>query len=387
MSPHRRTTIFTLLMVSLISLVSKAGFGQEVVVEVSGPWAYVADPSPTPSSTPRLALVAPVTFHHGAAAIFSGPNADDFPLKPTVQTGKYYLDIPNISCTRTPMPPSGITFPIKALAGNIKNAVDGPANRFAFSLPLPCSYESYIPSNSRLSPNTITGNETPGAYTVWMKLHYKVSNVSSATLTGNSDDKSIMLGSGITIQFTKLGSDPPAISIVLGSTEPLDSSSRCDSTSVRSVKDEAMVFNKMLHAQFPEVRRGGQTTTYYADCIDATQLLEKNDLGLLLTDVEAVESYLKSLAPEKLTSASQGLTRITTRLERLSRPLPSEVKQELAAAQEKLNPPLNPNQQSIPAQRDEAQKLLKLDQVRYYGTSASPGAGDCRGAQLSVTPM
>lgn len=387
---NRRTTTFALLLLFMFSVIHKVSFGQqpEVVVMVSGPWAYVADPSPSPTP-PRLAIVAPVTPHHYAASIFSGPRADHFPNQPTVPTGKYYLEIPNlVHCTAVQSPPD--TFNIPVPMDKIKLAVDGPGQRYAFSLPVPCSYEAYMHSESRIDTNAISLDPAAGTpkkkYTTWMVLHYQVSTVADATLSGHSDDNTRSFHDSMS--FTKLGHFAPAISIVLGSQDPLGSDSDCDGMSGHSVKDAASVFGQVVHTQFPEVIQGTQSDTYLDYCVDATQLLDKKTLGLVLLDIDQVESVLRTRERSRVPYANETLTRIRDTIKLDRKKLPPEVDQELKDIKkelDRLSAAKNDALQSHADKGEGMQKVRSLVQTQYYSIKTAAGAGDCRGSQLNVT--
>jgi hypothetical protein len=365
------------LLLAVVVLIKPAAAQQEVQIMVNGPWAYVA--SPLPSPTPAIFIVAPVAPHHGPVKIFPGEDADQFNTVtswPMIDTpGQYALDFPHrMDCGPAPTGSPARPYPLPVMDnGIIQMAIKGSTNGFAISIPKPCYYTSAIESRSKISKQDTTGLPE-GTYTTWMILHYWVDNVGQATVHIGGSNKFVPFQNNE-------ARDVPAISIVLGSDLPGDTSPRCDSTSVASVKTEGALFQQDLHVHFPRlVAPGNQTHDYVPGCQDQTKLLEGATFATFLRDVAAVESYFKNRTPDKLPTAQKALDDIKETLGVFTPP--KEVQQELDRAHEQLHPQKPLSRQIAPRRPGGNDQVLR--RTRAFGISRAAGAGDCRGAQMSV---
>jgi hypothetical protein len=350
----------------------------EVQIMVDGPWSYVADPD----HAGKIVIIAPNSSHHGPVTIFPGEFADQFSKQsyPTVAPiGNYDIDF-QTTCSAPAPPPN--TFKISGVpTPDVKTLIAGPGNRFSISLPAPCSYSSARRSRAKIDTKLPIGTgETD--YTTWMVLHYKVSNIPRALVTGSSDDLTVAYKSK-PVGFKNINSaNPAAISIVLGSDEPYDTDPECDSTSNVSVRDAGALFKKVLHAHYPTISNGKQTDIYSPNCVDASIMLEKHLSVQLLHELDVVEAYFTSPNTTHLADAEGALTKLKETLNSLGKP-PDNVIREL----DSIRLHEKSNSASLPGNVKTSATLPKAPQTKMYVQMLTAGAGDCRGAQFDVTTV
>ncbi|MGC2695236.1 MAG: hypothetical protein WA738_05535 [Candidatus Angelobacter sp.] len=385
MTLARYSVNHALSLLIAVAVLLKPSTAQEVQIMVSGPWAYVTAPNPSP--TPAIVIATAQIPHHGDVQVFSGEDADDFDSLPPTrdiitiahnQPGKYTLVISGLDkCDPVPNPaptPAPLAYPLNGV--NVDSVLRGPSNGFSILMPKPCYYTSFVESRSRLAvdPNSIK-QEDP-AYTTWMVLHYKA----KAGVIPTASVQEIA-NSQATFLSIDPPSDPPAISIVMGSDSPNETNSRCDSLSGQSVQLEGALFGAKLHYQFPRLLKyGEQSHDYKQDCIDSFASLTEGQLKKVLHDINIVESFQRD--PSRSRARANAAF---TELNGLVRALfpkepgkqPKNVVDELEKAG-KLFPPLAGG--VSPKNAHDAE----FTQTTLYAISMTPGAGDCRGAQLNV---
>jgi hypothetical protein len=384
---------FFLTFIALWVLIGSAAAQTEVHIMVSGPWAYVADPAPAVTPTPRVVVVAPYLPDHFQAMIFSGGDTFNFPGHSQHQKdkGKYYVNIDNLTPNACGTPPPdarpAVTYPLPVPDPTIiQNLVKGPGPRYAFSLPIPCYYESYVDAHAKIDKNPIGSHMKDNDYAIWTILHYSVSSVGQAHLTGTPDGSPTPVD--LPLQFVQTEPDlSPAISIVMGAKSPFDTDLPCDSASVVSVKAEAHLFQQDLHAQFPElVGTGGmaiQSYHYIDSCKDAIKrLLKAADATRARNDIDRVEAYLRDQNPDRKNDTRAAVRNIIEILQTIG-PLPPQVRTELANTGLLDDAEISGNQKLRPGP-GATLGAHTLTLTRAYVGAFTPGAGDCRAAQLNV---
>ena len=211
-----------------------------------------------------------------------------------------------------------------------------------------------------------------------MVLHYTVNTVSQASVNGFQDP--------ILFQSNDTG-HVPAISIVMGTDEPDNNTTRrCDSTSVRSVKDEMALFGQDRHVHFPRVDGNQQSHTYEPGCEDQTQMLKKASLLTIRYNLKVVRSYLETRDQGKIPSTHLALEAIRKAISSMG-PIPGAVQNELDAIGKLLQLQTQASQSRSAPSLDSIQVAgdnLSVDRIEGYVHATSAGAGDCRGAQLNI---
>ena len=348
---------------------------------VNGPWTYAA---PQSSSGSTIFIVAPRSIHHGPVTIFSGEDAYDFnnPSNAGIeidQTGQYTLTIPHLTtCSLAPSGPPPMAYRIDGVPSDKVNIAIGGSHGYSISLPKPCYFTSGFESRSKI--DTVTPIQQPEKwYTTWMVLHYSVDTVDQAIVQGFQEP--------ILFENNDIG-HIPAISIVMGTDESDNNTTRrCDSTSVRSVKDEMALFGQDRHVQFPSVYGNQQSHTYEPGCEDQTQMLERGVLLRLRHDLNVVNLYLRKRDKNRIPATTLAFRDLDATLRALG-PIPVGVRRELSAIGGLLGLTIqkDPKNSSQPLglDNDRAMDSLSLYQTEEYVHVMTAGAGDCRGSQLDI---
>jgi hypothetical protein len=370
----------------------------EAQVIVSGPWAYVEDPK----DSSRVVIIAAASLGHLGARIFSGPDDnDEYKRFPDRALGVYRLDIatgqcPGSAATVNPAKPYRIpeAGQPNITAAVIAKAINGKAGqRYAVSLPKPCSYESKGTALAKISPSqiTTTAAATKGdSYTTSMVLHYKVSTSTPAKLTSTPDQGS---ASSESLPFQS-----NVISIVLASSEDAEriNGPECDSVSAMSFVAQTRLFLVSRYIWVPN-----DQGTFKDQCKLGPNIsgLEKQfDLGLsVMAQVTRFQEAAKNRAAGQ--DLSGMLDRISTDVkafkpDALLVPRKTYVDaasyqrmvDEIRAAKTELKnePRVRPmdKQRNEHSQDQAATKLTETQ--KYFSALFSPGTGDCRGSQTGI---
>ena len=227
---------------------------------VSGPFAYVADPS----QKGRLVFVGPDDSDHGPPAIYAGDDATHPAGQPTLPMGIYNIDIDNLQpCGTTKAgSPSLTTYHLDGIdpIKTIKPMLDGPRDRYAFSLPQPCSYVSKFEAWQKIADSGVGPEKS---YTIMMELHYLVSNANQAHLLGTSDQHHLYK-----IDLNLAGKAKNAFSIVM-TAPPFNTDPECDSVSAESVIEAGDLFGRNLSVRMPQLDFAGnqRKSVYSLNCI------------------------------------------------------------------------------------------------------------------------
>jgi hypothetical protein len=189
------------------------------------------------------------------------------------------------------------------------------------------------------------------------------------------------------VPFTTLHyQDPPAISIVLAAEMPNDTDLRCDSTSNRSFRDAVGLFGKQLHVIFPELTSdtpARQTYTYLNDeCLDKDPKFLNHAIAVrLLQDIRTITVYLQVRSSERLKLAQAALSDLRSAVTRSS-----GFRQDVVDEINKFElPPASPAGAPSGEEKEHSMSAQRLPKLTGDLQIQSAGAGDCRGAQLSVT--
>jgi hypothetical protein len=230
----------------------------DLKIMVSGPWAYVANPS----DKTRILIVAPTSAHHNAY-IFAGTNAASFRLlmpPSQISNGPYRLDFD--SSLRVPFvgtPQKAITLLPFAVDQTKVSAILSDSSNYVISLPVPDDYSTYIDpagmidgySESRVSASGITPPvpAPPTRYTTWMVLHYSVKALPVSLQQTGTASQSIATTDGTT---------PGGISIVLGDPNLQDFDPDCDAISLESFEGQSNLWKLTEYARFPMQDNNGK---------------------------------------------------------------------------------------------------------------------------------
>jgi hypothetical protein len=370
--------LLTLLVLSATLSVAQT----DIKIMVSGPFAYVSDPI----NAGRLVIVAPDDPDHGPPAIYAGDDAQHPTGKPTIPMGMYKIDIDNLQSCGTSLTgtPSSSTFLVKGVDVNntIKPMLQGPSSRYAFSLPQPCSYVSNTEAYQKIWDS---GSGSEKSYTILMELHYKVSSVAKAHLRGTSD------GHHMYITDFNLSSlrTAAALSVVM-TAPPYDSDFECDSVSAESVVEEADLFKHGLSIRMPTLDFAGHQRhgVYSLNCTDPQIIRQRlHNASHALIKTKQLNEYFSDPVPDELQAALNMLADLNRELQYLPQ-LPPPIKQELEDAPKVLrkrvedfkSQKFSDNQ----APGVEMSALSLLPKTSLFLLPLTPGAGDCRGAQLDV---
>jgi hypothetical protein len=374
----------------------------DLQIMVSGPWAYVVDPNPgwDPNTgvpmQKRIVLVAQVSDSHDIY-VFNGANAAAYQgyagSSLIDRPGRYYLDLQGArtfagSPTQDDQPPA-LYSPPPVTAATINGVLTGAGNqRVAISLPEPDYYSTYVGqfghgmSESKISPNHVTGRTPSNYYTTWLVLHYSVSNSGSnssyAIINGTPDDKS-------TYQQTQ---PMLPLSIVVG-VEPgvTDSAPSCDTLSSMSFTESVALWQIPIYARFPEDPLGEQEPEeyHYSNCIEAGstsfssaekafEAAHKNIQNVLaeITELKSHSDGLQDL---------RGLQDVVNEIQGLSfgNP-PTTIKSEWSCLSQVAH---GESPKACPGHVKPQKQIL--DPVAQFVVSATAvGGGDCHMAQFNI---
>jgi hypothetical protein len=210
--------VFTVVLMFIIGFFPSRLLAQkEVEIEVAGPWGYVTDPD----NPERVVVIAPRSRDH-EFGIFSGGNVPNYTSVNTIKPsfGLYKLDVAGFdpkTCSKPAPPPT--LYSVAVSAQTVKAALSATGNRYAISLPKPCSYESYVEARTKIDTSSITSTTQEKSYTTWMILHFTVPSTSQqAVLNGSSDDGSTRYNNQPVGFIANVPSGAMAVSMVLYNT-------------------------------------------------------------------------------------------------------------------------------------------------------------------------
>jgi hypothetical protein len=395
-----------LLLVLMTHAIALAQKNTEVLITVSGPWAYMQDPN----HTGRIIIMAPDLRGNGhlQPQIHPAPGAAADPsATPSLDDGQYQLDIANpaAQCDRTNVQGAevkALLFPLKThfpqsdqdLKKAIQAALDKKNSHVAISLPEPCYYSTWQTSFSIISENPIsipaTGDQDAAgeAYTTEMVLHYFVTAVAPATLTSMPDGET---QSTLPVEFPL-----NKIEIDLRSDNSLPNSSRCDSMSAGSFKAEITPFipaQSVVHLWFPELDGGfqpGNKGHYHADCIDPAMMtahiakIQKQSAANALASINALQAYVvRHPGPPEEQTIAKHLATIQSSLTSLQ-PAVTKGAGPPNADFLKANQEVDAAKKAIARKKPLTKKDFEFSNTRKFIVNASPGSADCQGGQGSV---
>lgn len=387
MHPARHSSRIALLLLIAVLLFPKLATAQvDVKIIVDGPWAYVADPD---APTTKIFVIAPKAPNHDDAEIYPKPSGHSRTIPP----GKYDLAISNVqNCSASS---STHLFALTNIGTPaIRNALGATNQRYAFSLPKPCYYKEVDTKFSKISPAQIQPPVVGDPYTTTMELHYIVSQVTAATLTGTPDQGGKPYNDAVDlknnyIQFTMSAG-------LLTQNDEQD----CDSTSAASFLATVALFGEKRYVWFPMLNSlGNQIKDFFLDNCQKDnvrqQILQnmKTAAGAL-EDIEVIERHIADpsksgkdplQALRHLSGAVDSLKTADTLPKAPGTPLrPSlgVVTEELKTVETLL---LDKSSNAAHVQRGshEPMRLPLLNTYRYVMFSAA-GSADCHGAQVGV---
>jgi hypothetical protein len=357
----------------------------EVEIEVVGPWSIAPDPRPS-TGPPRLLLIAPTTLTTGHKVdVYSGGDAYKNNKK-DVTAGSYGLDFsfdPR-NCKGNPHPNLLPLMDVKVTSAGIIDAIMNPNQRYAISLPKPCSFDTYLDARSIVSSSAITDPSGEQRYTTWLKFHYTVStSISSVVFSGNSDANG-MNPLPQPIPFTNNASIPPkseAITIVLyDETDPEDYD--CDSYSAMFFDASVVGLWKQpgKFRLFPELDGGhNQSGTYNFTC---NQVPQKT---AMTTHAPSRPLFREQIASIRAALRSSDIKEINAGVDRLKKDIaqvwgtrtPLAIGNDLAAI-ERIEDFL---------QKDKANKFQAINADEYLSLTEhilTAGRTDCHSMQINV---
>lgn len=386
------------LLFTLCTMGKFAAAQTDVKITVDGPWAYAADPADPKN---RIIIIAPRTQGHLDAESYPEPSGHGqyFPV------GYYHLDIPTFSSSNCDSASSSnasfYKISVKRLA--IDEAINAADRRYAFSLPKPCYYRERYHHFAKISGTEITtpDDQVVGdTYSTTVELHYSVSSITSAHITGTSDDKRTSYDDWLDFKGTQLQF------IMAGYSDNSDFD--CDSTSASSFLDEIGLFGETRYVWFPYLDdsgdQAGNKGHYLNNCqtSNARKAIQR-DAELARTalyDIKVVQLYAARPQAVSQQLALASLDDISTAVNSLNsasllprrpgdpeRPAVLDVQRELSATRNMLlslsrgDSPAGPQAPSSAPEKHEP--VLHIT-YRFVMFSAS-GSGDCHGAQTFAT--
>lgn len=244
-----------LLIATVLAPALEAQTYKDVEVEIAGPWGYVPDKP----GVPRVFVIAPSSTDH-KLAIFPGGDATDYANSSTgPHPGSYNLILPDFDPTKCP-PANKMSLPLHPVKVNDTSLGLGAKDaRYLISLPIPCSYESYVEARAKIDTNAIHDTTPEKSYTIWMIFHYWVPTTSqTAFLDGDSDDKITKYSNySLPLVNSSNPSTAQAASIVLYNTHGQEQHS-CDQHSAEFFDlATKQLWNKPFNRLFPELHYGG----------------------------------------------------------------------------------------------------------------------------------
>jgi hypothetical protein len=389
--------IVVVIVANLLLVAPLMGQTTDLQIMVSGPWDYVVDPH----DTQRLVLIAPISTVHDAAELFPGDDATKFKGQRRLEPGIFKLDIGNrayISKASSSNP-----YRLQETANipvDVKTVIE-PAiyrlsmSRYAVSLPKPDYYTTYVgsygngTSQSIISTQTIINSGGATDYTTWMVLHYAVTSVAPAKLTGTSDDGSVTHSDDIPFVSSSVGGTTLGISIV---TMAKDNFSywMCDSYSHDSFNQKKMLWGGLaLHSLFPSVdlmghQKPGDFHYNCAQILTQRFLNARDNYRSTLDEVQQIREYLENLAEGERNQALKNVATVRDALKALfNEDLPKDIEDDFTIVNKQLDTP--PSGRNPRATSPRAEEALTQIAKAVYGFTA--GGGDCHTAQFSINQV
>jgi hypothetical protein len=398
----------SLLLVVLMMRAIALAQNKEVLITVSGPWAYMQDPDTNHKG--RIIIMAPdlTGAGHRKVQMRPAPGGAAAPsATSSLDDGQYQLDIANpaANCDRTDVQGAevkALLFPLRThfpqsdqdLKNAVQTALQANGKRIAISLPAPCYYSTLQASFSIISENPIpvpaTGDQDAAGdpYTTEMVLHYFVTAIAPATLTSMPDPPGTQSTLPVEFLLNK-------IEIDLRSSNFLSNSSRCDSMSAGSFRAEVTPFipsQSVVHSWFPELVGGfqaGNKGHYHAECIDASMMtariakIQKQSAANALAGINALQAYVKHQRPGQEKAIEKHLTTIQTSLDSL-RPAGLKGGMALKSDYPKAKQEVEAARKALASKKRLSTKDFEFSNARKFVERASPGSADCQGGQGSV---
>ena len=356
-------------------------------IDVAGPWSFATDPN----DETRVVIIAPNLALH-TVGILSGGDVGIFTGAFKPSAGSYTLQIPNfdhMKCqTATPPPLSSGPYRVSVLPTTVKTAL-GLASVFAISLPMPCSYESYVEARAKIDTNAITAGTPEGSYSTWLVLHYVLPNPPSPTSVVNSAGAIVIPK----IAFNSSPSTHPstssyAISLVLFDDGSMSEDSVCDQHSADTFDGvvKGLWGQSSLYRLFPELYMPSpsltdpqeQTHRYHLDTchtsISAGHAAMAPSPGRLVIDsIQLLRGQLRDL---KYDGALKTLEQVQAQLnlfwhERVPKPIEDDVA----------------NARTAITQAQDRKTCTILDENSVLGTTIylmTVGRIDCHAPQVSI---
>jgi len=385
-----------LLMVLLSMGIAGAQQNSEVLITVTGPWAYMQDPD----NKDRIVIMAPDLTGHGhyPAQIYPWPDGQNGSLL----AGQYKLVIENQGTCDAQAPhgaeQKATFFPLpkhfpQPGVDQIRKVIRTAGPRFAISLPKPCYYSSWHASYSIISENPIpipkTGERDAEGetYTIDTVLHYFVTAVAPATLTSTPDGQA-QSTSHVPFQVNK-------IEIDVRSDNSSPATPVCDAMSADSFRKEIAPFlpaKTQIHVWFPDLVLGhqpGNKGHYHEQCNDAlmmpanTAKMQKDNASKALAGISALKGYVEKPVPGQEETMKEHVTTIEASIRSLQGALPkggSATKPAFAEA----NQELKVARKALGSKKRLRKKDFEFSSARRFIKMATPGSGDCQGGQGSV---
>jgi hypothetical protein len=388
---YRLARIATVIVSSMCVVAPLSG-QTDLQVMVSGPWDYVQDPH----DAKRVVVIVPISNVHDAATLFSGDDATKFNGKRRLEPGIFKLDINNrvysskISSTN-PYRLQETTNIAVDIKGVVEPTIYGPSiPRYAISLPKPDYYTTYSGAYGNGTSQSIVSNQpiinSGGAtdYTTWMVLHYAVSGVAAAKLTGTSDDGSVTHNDDI--QFvSSTGGSTLGISIVSMAKDNLGYW-MCDSYSYDSFTHTKLLWGGLLlYALFPSVDSMGVQTRgdFHYNC---SQVMTKGFLEArlkyreTLDEIQLIREYLESPTESRREQTLRDFSSVKDALNALfNEVLPEDIGRDFDVVNRQLDA-VGRN----PGKATDSQAEQALTQIAKAVRPFTAGGGDCHEAQLSI---
>jgi len=312
----------------------------------------------------------------------------------------YNLDIANLmTCSTTP--PSTL-YPLTNITpGAIQNAITWTNQRYAFSVPKPCYYKEVINNVAKVSSNQIPGPASGvkgDPYTTTMELHYKVSAVTAAILTGKSD-KGTQYNDAVDFKngYIKF--------ILSAGLLRENDEYACDSTSAASFLATVKLFGEKRYVWLPMLNGNGEQIRDFfldncqKDNVRDAILQNMRTAAAALKDIEIIEQHFADPKEHDQGVVLHALAGLSEAVESLkdadqlpktpdtpARPDIRVVQEELGRAKHLIlalesNAPEAMSQRQTDGKENRVRPLLNT--YRYVAFSAA-GSADCHGAQVGV---
>jgi hypothetical protein len=376
-SPSLRFTFFLLTMMTLLTspASSLAQKYKEIEIEVAGPWAYITDPS-----DPNRIVVLSPNVNHAMDVLESG-NANGFTKQ--MAPGRYSLKFDTGKCAThyKVARPNLLEFTTDPTSNAVSNALGATNKRFAVSLPKPCYYETYLESRSKVDSSSINPGTPEQTYTIWMALHYTVTDATtSAELSGTLDSGAPFPSTKINFGKSSWPPSPEAISVVSYYAN-VGEDYLCDSYSAHHFDAAlSLLGQSALHRLFPEMDASGkQTNRYnYAPVCPETRTKETHSSGDSSVELRnRVVEIRKYLTDQKESDAIADLKNLRGQLPKLWKPkAPEELLDDL---EDSVNILERIKDGHTHMSRDAISEFMK---ITYF--FLAPGRADCHAMQLNV---